>query len=291
MDRIQEGLNKTQKPINNIINEESAARISSLEVMLENFDKEEMIEVLKKLKHETIMELSAMSLQYYKIFNEIKLGRFYKDFLWESGFIEVIEPSVRKQYIEFQPNDISYKQYKQQPDYYDNQLPYLSFIIKEMVLFKYLSEIKSYAFLTDFKNRTLKTAFIENENQQIRKSFESKINDKQIEILVKCFNAVNAFNTPITVEILNELLACNLKAPLRSSNNRLLAYIFNMLGVREYIIHEWQAVIANNKLILAPNKKGYINSNDLYNAKIEALSNTSSKHEIIDNYMKQMKEH
>jgi hypothetical protein len=61
------------------------------------------------------------------------------------------------------------------------------------------------------------------------------------------------------------------------------------LSVHGYITYEWQSVIANNRLVLAPLKEKYLNNSDLSTANDNIKYISPKKSEIIDNYIKQLK--
>jgi hypothetical protein len=63
------------------------------------------------------------------------------------------------------------------------------------------------------------------------------------------------------------------------------------LSAHDYITYEWQSVIANNKLGLAPKKEKYLNNSDLSSANDSITYISPKKSEIIDNYVKQLKKH
>jgi hypothetical protein len=82
-----------------------------------------------------------------------------------------------------------------------------------------------------------------------------------------------------------------LEGVLKSNNNRLLAYLMTQLSLYRYITYEWQSVIANNKLILAPMKEKYLNNSDLSTANDNIKYIAPKKSEIIDKYIEQLKKH
>jgi hypothetical protein len=61
------------------------------------------------------------------------------------------------------------------------------------------------------------------------------------------------------------------------------------LSIFEYITYEWQSVIANYKLILAPKKEKYLNNSDLSTANDNVKYIVPKKSEIIDKYIKELK--
>ena len=116
--------------------------------------------------------------------------------------------------------------------------------------------------------------------------FNCKLNGSEIRLMTDCVNEANIFSTEITSQILEDFFYCRLSGALKSTNNRLLAYFMTKLSMREYITHEWQSVMAYNKLVLAPMKEKYLNNSDLSTANDKIFS--PKKSEIIDKYIKQL---
>lgn len=90
----------------------------------------------------------------------------------------------------------------------------------------------------------------------IIKDFKSTLNEKQIEILVECINKIKVLDTVMTIDIVQQILSCTTKQPLRiaSKKNKLLIYLFNELNKRCYITSSWQAVCAQIRYSLHPKK-------------------------------------
>lgn len=118
--------------------------------------------------------------------------------------------------------------------------------------------------------------------------FSCKLNKDEIALLTDCVNEANIFSTEITPQILEDFFYCRLSGALKSTNNRLLAYFMMRLSVKGYITYEWQSVIANNMLVLAPMKEKYLNNSDLSTANDNIKLISPKKSEIIDKYVKQL---
>ena len=121
--------------------------------------------------------------------------------------------------------------------------------------------------------------------------FKCKLNNAQIKLLTECINEINIFSTEVNPQILEDFFNCRLSGVLKSKNNILLAYLMTGLSTREYITSVWQSVIYNNKLILAPQKDDYLNEYDLSSANNGANGLLNKKTEIINKYIKQLKNH
>lgn len=81
---------------------------------------------------------------------------------------------------------------------------------------------------------------------------------------------------------------CKLDGVLKVNNTRLLAYLMMQLSCYNYIIYEWQSVIANNKLILKKIKGEPLTRTDLSSATDQAKNIYPKGYEIIDKYIKQL---
>ena len=69
---------------------------------------------------------------------------------------------------------------------------------------------------------------------------------------------------------------------------RLLAYLMMQLSCYNYIVYEWQSVIANNKLILKKIKGEPLTRTDLSSATDQAKNIYPKGYEIIDKFIKQL---
>lgn len=99
------------------------------------------------------------------------------------------------------------------------------------------------------------------ENVQVEKcTFEHSLNDQQIDSLVDGVNEVRMFKGgDVTFEQLKAIFDCLPITPLRSSNNRLLAFFFDQLSNHSYIAEKWQSAIYKNNLFLSPQKDSFVN--------------------------------
>lgn len=222
------------------------------------------------------------------------------NFIWETTFIENLLPEIRKKYIAFPYSDFDDKQYFKNPVAYDEQLPYFSVIVKLVVYSKYLELLQNEELERLQPLPTIATTTVSNEKEEntspkkiVGKDnpFNCKLDDEGIRILTDCINEAHIFTTEITPKILKDFFYCRLDGALKSDNNRLLAYFMMKLSAHDYITYEWQSVIANYKLVLAPKKEKYLNSSDLSSANDSIKYISPRKSEIIDSYVKQLKKH
>lgn len=95
-------------------------------------------------------------------------------------------------------------------------------------------------------------------------SFNSILSDAQFEVLVRLVNELHIFSKPknVTVEILTAFFRCE-ETELQVCNLRLFCALMTSLANHNFIDQYWQAPIYRNRLLLAPQKKGYVNRRDL----------------------------
>jgi hypothetical protein len=217
------------------------------------------------------------------------------NFVWETSFYENLTISERKKYIAFPYDSFEDKLYLKNPTSYDEALPYFSDIIKLLVYSKYLEDLQS-AEKELLPPPAKEEAIAEIQEDSSPKKivgkdnpFNCKLDDAEMRLMADCVNEAHIFTTEITPQILKDFFYCRLSGALKSKNNRLLAYFMIELNMRRYIANEWQSVISNNKLILAPMKEKCLNASDLSTAcdNIRYISPKNS--EIIDKYIKQLK--
>ena len=119
--------------------------------------------------------------------------------------------------------------------------------------------------------------------------FKSTLKANEIKLLTDCVNEANMFTTTVSAKILTDFFNCKLNGVLKVNNTRLLAYLMMQLGCYNYIVYEWQSVIANNKLILGKIKGEPLTRTDLSSATDQAKNIYPKGYEIIDKYIKQLK--
>lgn len=175
---------------------------------------------------------------------------------------------------------------------YNESLPYFSAIIEMLVYSKHLEDLqKAEKELQPLPITVEKNVKEPSPINIVGKNnpFNSQLNDSQIILLADCVNEAHIFTTQITAQILEDFFYCRLSGDLRSANNRLLAYFMVELNLNKFITNEWQSVIANNRLILAPTKDRYLNRSDLSTATENIKFKPPIGSEIIDKYIKQLK--
>ena len=238
--------------------------------------------------------------QKYRVVRNIVLDMDIPDFLWESGYFEDLNSDERKKYIGFRCSDFDMDAYLHEPSCYDGRLPNLSIIVNLVVLSKYLRYLQEQEsnYHTDavaIQEQALPKEKEEsadtNPTKIVGKSnpFKSTLKANEIKLLTDCVNEANMFTTTVSAKILTDFFNCKLNGVLKVNNTRLLAYLMMQLSCYNYIVYEWQSVIANNKLILKKIKGEPLTRTDLSSATDQAKNIYPKGYEIIDKYIKQLK--
>ncbi|MDR0332410.1 MAG: hypothetical protein LBI15_03010 [Dysgonamonadaceae bacterium] len=218
------------------------------------------------------------------------------NFIWESSFYENLTTDERKKYIAFPYENFDDKLYIENPTSYDESLPYFSVIVKLVVYSKFLEDLQKEEQERMLPLTTINTAVEPKETASKNivgkeNPFNCKLNNDAFQLLTNCVNNARIFTTEITPQILEDFFYCRLSGALKSANNKLLAYFMMKLSMQRHITFEWQSVIANNKLVIAPKKEKYLNNSDLSSANDSIKYIPPKKSEIIDKYVKQLKKH
>lgn len=111
-------------------------------------------------------------------------------------------------------------------------------------------------------------------------SFNSILSEAQLEVLVGLVNELHIFSKPknVTVEVLAAFFRCE-ETDLQVCNLRLFCAMMTSLASHDFINQYWQAPIYRNRLLLAPQKKGYVNRHDLAFAN-HAINNVAMDYRI-----------
>ena len=238
--------------------------------------------------------------QKYRVVRNIVLDMDIPDFLWESGYFEDLNSDERKKYIGFRCSDFDIDAYLHEPSCYDGRLPYLSIIVNLVVLSKYLRYLQeqesnyhtdAVAIQEQVLPKEKEESADTNPTKIVGKSnpFKSTLKANEIKLLTDCVNEANMFTTTVSAKILTDFFNCKLNGVLKVNNTRLLAYLMMQLSCYNYIVYEWQSVIANNKLILKKIKGEPLTRTDLSSATDQAKNIYPKGYEIIDKYIKQLK--
>ncbi|RHU28056.1 hypothetical protein DXD68_09100 [Parabacteroides sp. TM07-1AC] len=298
---IETNFREIQKILDSCIAHDYKTKVDALFLKREYLTQAQLKDYLRQEIFRVTENIVAIQ-QKYRVVRNIVLDMDISDFLWESGYFEDLNSDERKKYIGFRCSDFDMDAYLHEPSCYDGRLPYLSIIVNLVVLSKYLRHLQEQEsnYYTDTvaiqaQEQTLPKEKEEStENKPVKivgksNPFKSVLTQKEISLLTDCINEAHVFTTTINARILTDFFNCKLDGVLKVNNTRLFAYLMMQLGCYNYIVYEWQSVIANNKLILGKIKGEPLTRTDLSSATDQAKNIYPKGYEIIDKYIKQLK--
>lgn len=296
---IETNFREIQKILDSCIAHDYKTKVDALFLKREYLTQAQLKDYLRQEIFRVTENIVAIQ-QKYRVVRNIVLDMDIPDFLWESGYFEDLNSDERKKYIGFHCSDFDMDAYLHEPSCYDGRLPYLSIIVNLVVLSKYLRYLQEQEsnYHTDavaIQEQALPKEKEEsadtNPTKIVGKSnpFKSTLKANEIKLLTDCVNEANMFTTTVSAKILTDFFNCKLNGVLKVNNTRLLAYLMMQLSCYNYIVYEWQSVIANNKLILKKIKGEPLTRTDLSSATDQAKNIYPKGYEIIDKYIKQLK--
>ena len=295
---IETNFREIQKILDSCIAHDYKTKVDALFLKREYLTQAQLKDYLRQEIFRVTENIVAIQ-QKYRVVRNIVLDMDIPDFLWESGYFEDLNSDERKKYIGFHCSDFDMDAYLHEPSCYDGRLPYLSIIVNLVVLSKYLRYLQEQEsnYHTDavaIQEQALPKEKEEsadtNPTKIVGKSnpFKSTLKAYEIKLLTDCVNEANMFTTTVSAKILTDFFNCKLNGVLKVNNTRLLAYLMMQLSCYNYIVYEWQSVIANNKLILKKIKGEPLTRTDLSSATDQAKNIYPKGYEIIDKYIKQL---
>ena len=295
---MENNFREIQKILDSCIAHDYKTKVDALFLKREYLTQAQLKDYLRQEIFRVTENIVAIQ-QKYRVVRNIELDMDIPDFLWESGYFEDLNSDERKKYIGFRCSDFDMDAYLHEPSCYDGRLPYLSIIVNLVVLSKYLRYLQEQEsnYHTDavaIQEQALPKEKEEsadtNPTKIVGKSnpFKSTLKANEIKLLTDCVNEANMFTTTVSAKILTDFFNCKLNGVLKVNNTRLLAYLMMQLSCYNYIVYEWQSVIANNKLILKKIKGEPLTRTDLSSATDQAKSIYPKGYEIIDKYIKQL---
>lgn len=295
---IETNFREIQKILDSCIAHDYKTKVDALFLKREYLTQAQLKDYLRQEIFRVTENIVAIQ-QKYRVVRNIVLDMDIPDFLWESGYFEDLNSDERKKYIGFHCSDFDMDAYLHEPSCYDGWLPYLSIIVNLVVLSKYLRYLQEQEsnYHTDavaIQEQALPKEKEEsadtNPTKIVGKSnpFKSTLKANEIKLLTDCVNEANMFTTTVSAKILTDFFNCKLNGVLKVNNTRLLAYLMMQLSCYNYIVYEWQSVIANNKLILKKIKGEPLTRTDLSSATDQAKNIYPKGYEIIDKYIKQL---
>ena len=298
---IETNFRGIQKILDSCIAHDYKTKVDALFLKREYLTQAQLKDYLRQEIFRVTEDIVAIQ-QKYRVLQYIVLDMDIPDFLWESSFFEDLNSDEKRKYISFLCSDFDMDAYLREPFCYDEHLPYFSIIINFVVLSKYLNHLQEQeseyyidTVTIQEQEQTLpkeKEESIENKPVKIvgkSNPFKSVLTLKEISLLTDCINEAHVFTTTIKARILTDFFNCKLDGVLKVNNTRLFAYLMMQLGCYNYIVYEWQSVIANNKLILGKIKGEPLTRTDLSSATDQAKNIYPKGYEIIDKYIKQLK--
>ena len=239
----------------------------------------ELAEIERSEYTHALDELAAIYSKFPAV-RSIKNYLHLSNYLWESTFIESLTMEEKRKW--FHNHSLAtYKDFCKDNTIFDETFPYFSIVYQVVVYEKYVQTLKnksdqrylsSLVMMENGKNtvspKSESISKPSTENVQVETcTFEHSLNDQQIESLVDCVNEVRMFKGgEVTFEQLKSIFDCHPITPLRSSNNRLLAFFFDQLSNHSYITEKWQSAIYKNNLFLSPQKDSFVNQTDISTA-------------------------
>ena len=295
---IETNFREIQKILDSCIAHDYKTKVDALFLKREYLTQAQLKDYLRQEIFRVTENIVAIQ-QKYRVVRNIVLDMDIPDFLWESGYFEDLNSDERKKYIGFRCSDFDMDAYLHEPSCYDGRLPYLSIIVNLVVLSKYLRYLQEQEsnYHTDavaIQEQALPKEKEEsadtNPTKIVGKSnpFKSTLKANEIKLLTDCVNEANMFTTTVSAKILTDFFNCKLNGVLKVNNTRLLAYLMMQLSCYNYIVYEWQSVIANNKLILKKIKGEPLTRTDLSSVTDQAKNIYPKGYEIIDKYIKQL---
>ena len=296
---MENNFREIQKILDSCIAHDYKTKVDALFLKREYLTQAQLKDYLRQEIFRVTENIVAIQ-QKYRVVRNIVLDMDIPDFLWESGYFEDLNSDERKKYIGFRCSDFDMDAYLHEPSCYDGRLPYLSIIVNLVVLSKYLRYLQEQESNYHTDAVAIQEQALPKEKEEsadtnpakiVGKSnpFKSTLKANEIKLLTDCVNEANMFTTTVSAKILTDFFNCKLNGVLKVNNTRLLAYLMMQLSCYNYIVYEWQSVIANNKLILKKIKGEPLTRTDLSSATDQAKNIYPKGYEIIDKYIKQLK--
>lgn len=279
MNEQEQAIAKIQETLDYFIQKMLYSLEETIERKAEVLPFNELAEV-ERSEYTHALDKLAVIYSKYPVVRSIKNYIHLPNYLWESTFLEAMTMEEKGKW--FHNYSLStYKDFCKDNTIFDETFPYFSIVYQVVVNEKYAQLLKrriekrildsfivmeKYEYTVSPKSESITEPATE--KIQVEKcTFEHSLNDQQIESLVDCVNEVRMFKGgEVTFEQLKSIFDCQPITPLRSSNNRLLAFFFDQLSNHSYITEKWQSAIYKNNLFLSPQKDSFVNQTDISTA-------------------------
>ena len=279
MNEQEQAIAKIQQTLDYCIQQTLRSLEDTIERKAEVLPVNELAEIERSEYTHALDELAAIYSKFPAV-RSIKNYMHLSNYLWESTFIESLTMEEKRKW--FHNHSLAtYKDFCKDNTIFDETFPYFSIVYQVVVYEKYVQTLKnksdqrylsSLVMMENGENtvspKSESISKPSTENVQVETcTFEHSLNDQQIESLVDCVNEVRMFKgCEVTFEQLKSIFDCQPIIPLRSSNNRLLAFFFDQLSNHSYITEKWQSAIYKNNLFLSPQKDSFVNQTDISTA-------------------------
>ena len=279
MNEQEQAIAKIQQTLDYCIQQTLRSLEDTIERKAEVLPVNDLAEVERSEYTHALDELAVIYSKFPAV-RSIKSYMHLPNYLWESTFIESLTMEEKRKW--FHNHSLAtYKDFCKDNTIFDETFPYFSIVYQVVVNEKYSQLLKN---RNDQRNLSSFIVMEKGEDTVLPKSesitepatekiqvetctFEHSLNDQQIESLVDCVNEVRMFKGgEVTFEQLKSIFDCQPIIPLRSSNNRLLAFFFDQLSNHSYIAEKWQSAIYKNNLFLSPQKDSFVNQTDISTA-------------------------
>jgi hypothetical protein len=237
MNEQEQAIAKIQQTLDYCIQQTLRSLEDTIERKAEVLPVNELAEIERSEYTHALDELAAIYSKFPAV-RSIKNYMHLPNYLWESTFIESLTMEEKRKW--FHNHSLAtYKDFCKDNTIFDETFPYFSIVYQVVVYEKYVQTLKnksdqrylsSLVMMENGENtvspKSESISKPSTENVQVETcTFEHLLNDQQIESLVDCVNEVRMFKGgEITFEQLKSIFDCQPITPLKSSNNRLLAF-------------------------------------------------------------------
>lgn len=163
--------------------------------------------------------------------------------------------------------------------------------INDTFIFLLNQHSKIIATNNELENKLIATKH-QSEFKSEHNSLNSSLSEDQVKLLKQCINELRILDINTSEHLINSILSCKTTEPIRvaRNKNKLLIYLLSELSYKNYIDSEWQAICANNNLFMSYG--GIVLTQNNYSSTLyDAKENPPKDSNIIDNYLKLLKEH
>ncbi len=122
------------------------------------------------------------------------------------------------------------------------------------------------------------------------KSFECYFNDGQMNLITECVNEAHLFDETVDVETMQSLFHGKLQKPLKSHNNRRIAFFFDKLCHYRLITGKWQNILEETGAIISPKGDRCLRDTDFSSALNRSKSHPDNVQLMIHEMVKRIQE-